>query len=683
MKLLTHASKIEKCQKQWRFLPIIPVFCRRFRLLTGASNLTKKLLFYALAIILVRCALSPHTLYAADTPRLPNVLLIGDSISIDYTPDTIELLKGKVNVHRPACNCMFSGHVAANINKWMGKEKWDIVHFNAGIWDCHFLDKNGNLMRDCDYDYYDQGRIRTSQAQYKANLNKIVDAIILTGAKPIFATTTTIPGWNDKRRAYLNGLNEIAKDLMFYKQIQVNDLYSYSLPYLKQWQLSDHVHFNPLGKKQLAKQVSAEILKALGSEAKVLDWMPKEETQTTIQGRDVICYNHNCLKRWGYEQSQNQFFYVMIPGKKLNKNPLVVFLHSAGGNAKTELEAHVRFVTNYGDEFVGLLLNSPSALDKPVNGSTDYDWWWGEKAIKKHPHLYENKMTPVENRVLDTIEWVIQNYNIDRNRVYLRGVSMGGSGTLGIGLAHGDIFAALRADVFAGVDHAVYRLKNATAEPPYVVMLLSQLDSWSKGFEQLLDIIPTEHLGTSYAWDIYGHDHRAHYKNSNPAVVNFPWLSIRRNQAYPVFTNTSSDDKYPGHMSKEPDQKGQVNAYFRWSVLEDTVDRFIIELRTVNQLQFVKEIKLSASKLKQMQQAITSDVTLRRLQNFMVSSDTNKMYNWTIENDGKIISTGQIMPNSKGLLTVNNVETGLIPIRLIITAQDGNTSACGSSNDTN
>ena len=136
-------------------------------------------------------------------------------------------------------------------------------------------------------------------------------------------------------------------------------------------------------------------------------------------------------------------------------------------------------------------------------------------------------------------------------------------------------------------------------------------------------------------------------------------------------------------MSKEPDQKGQVNAYFRWSVLEDTVDRFIIELRTVNQLQFVKEIKLSASKLKQMQQAITSDVTLRRLQNFMVSSDTNKMYNWTIENDGKIISTGQIMPNSKGLLTVNNVETGLIPIRLIITAQDGNTSACGSSNDTN
>ena len=128
-------------------------------------------------------------------------------------------------------------------------------------------------------------------------------------------------------------------------------------------------------------------------------------------------------------------------------------------------------------------------------------------------------------------------------------------------------------------------------------------------------------------------------------------------------------------MSKEPDQKGQVNAYFRWSVLEDTVDRFIIELRTVNQLQFVKGINLSSSELTQMQQAITSDVTLRRLQNFKVLSDTDKMYNWIIESDGKIISTGKIRPNSKGLLTVNDIEIGLSPIRLIV--------ACRSLNGTN
>ena len=277
-------------------------------------------------------------------------------------------------------------------------------------------------------------------------------------------------------------------------------------------------------------------------------------------------------------------------------------------------------------------------------------------------------MTRVENRVLETIEWVIQNYNIDRNRVYLRGISMGGSGTLGIGLAHGDVFAALQADVFAGVDHAVYRLKDATSEPPYLSMIFSHLDTWSKGAEQLLDKIPTEYLGISYAWNIYGHDHRAHHKNSNQAVVKFPWLSIRRNQAYPVFTNASGDDRYPGHMSKEPDQKGQVNAYFRWSVLEDTEDRFVIELGLVNQLQFINSLP-SSDELEHMQKPVITDVTLRRLQNFKVSGDESKSYCWMIESQGSIRTGGQISPNDKGLLTVNNVEIGLTPVRLTITLQ--------------
>ncbi len=609
-----------------------------------------------------------------DDPKLPRVLLIGDSISIDYTPDTRELLNGKANVHRPKCNCMFSANVVENIKNWLGEEKWDVVHFNAGIWDCHFVDESGNILPDYGFDYYDPNKIRTSHAQYRENLNKIVDAIIAAGAKPIFATTTTIPAWNEKRREDINSLNEIAKNLMYYKQVQIDDLYSYSLPNLQQWQIADQVHFNQLGKKQLAKQVSQEILKALGSEDKILDWEPEKANQTTLYSRNVIRYNHSCLQRWGYDKPQNEFFYVMTPNMQLNKNPLVVFLHSAGGNAEKELDGNVKFVAEFGDEFVGLLLDSPSQLTEPVDGSADYDWWWGAKAIEKHPELYKNKMTRIENRLLDTIEWVIQNYNIDRNRVYLRGISMGGSGTLGLGLAHGDIFAALQADVFAGVDHAVYRLEAAAAEPPYAVMLLSPLDSWSKGAEQLFDKIQTDYLGMSYAWDIYGHDVQTHYKNSNQAVVKLPWLSIRRNEAYPVFTNASSNNKYPGHMSKEPDQRGQVNAYFRWTVLEDAVDRFSIELRTVNQLLFVKEPQLTSNELKQINQAITSDVTLRRLQNFKVSNDTGKLYNWTIECDGKIKATGQIMPNEKGLLTVKNVEMGLVPIRLVITQHENTTN---------
>ncbi len=589
-----------------------------------------------------------------DVPGLPRVLLIGDSISIDYTPDTREMLKGNANVHRPACNCMYSGNVAANMKAWLGGQKWDVVHFNAGIWDCHFVDENGNMLQGYSTDYYDEDKIRTSKSQYRKNLNEIIDIILASGATPVFATTTTIPRWNEKRRNYLNELNGIAEDLMFYKQVQVDDLYSYSLPYLQEWQLSDQVHFNPLGKKQLARKVSQEILKAIGSEAKISDWQPEKTTETTMYGRRIVCYKHDCIKQWGYERPHFESFYVTKAGMELSQNPLVVFLHSAGGDAAKELAGNAECVAGYGDEFVGLMLNSPSELEA-VDGSVDYDWWWGAKAIHEHPELYKDKMTPIENRVIETIEWVVQNYNIDRNRVYLRGVSMGGSGALGIGLAHGDVFAAVQADVFAGVDHVVFRLKNTKTEPPYAVMLFSQLDVWSKGAEQLLNMIDEDYLGMSYAWDIYGHDHKKLYENADQSVVNFSWLSIRRNQAYPVFTNASGNNKYPGNMSLEADQKGQVNAYFRWSVLEDTVDSFIIELRTV----------------KQMSQSITTDVTLRRLQNFSVSPDVDRVFNWIVESEGKIKTAGNITPNSKGLLTIKKIEIGSSAVRLKIVSNAG------------
>ncbi len=100
-------------------------------------------------------------------------------------------------------------------------------------------------------------------------------------------------------------------------------------------------------------------------------------------------------------------------------------------------------------EFTALYPNSP--VNAP-NG------WWGYNSIKSDRSKYQHRETAVERRVLATIEWVVQKYHIDRNRIYLCGISMGGSGTLGIGLCHGDIFAALLAGVPAGAGHAIHRM---------------------------------------------------------------------------------------------------------------------------------------------------------------------------------------------------------------------------------
>ena len=71
-----------------------------------------------------------------------------------------------------------------------------------------------------------------------------------------------------------------------------------------------------------------------------------------------------------------------------------------------------------------------------------------------------------------------------------------------------------------------------------------------------------------------------------------------------------------------------------------------------------------------MQQSITTDVTLRRLQNFAVSADVGSSFHWVVESSGIIKAMGDGMPNTKGLLTIHQVEIGLEPIRLTISMKE-------------
>ncbi len=78
-----------------------------------------------------------------DKPKLPRVLLIGDSISIGYTLPTRESLKDKVNLHRIPTNGGPTTKGLANIEAWIGKGKWDVIHFNWGLHDLKYMGPNG------------------------------------------------------------------------------------------------------------------------------------------------------------------------------------------------------------------------------------------------------------------------------------------------------------------------------------------------------------------------------------------------------------------------------------------------------------------------------------------------------------------------------------------------------------
>ena len=70
-----------------------------------------------------------------DVPGLPRVLLIGDSISLGYTMQVRQMLQGKANVHRPPANCGPTTLGVEKIDHWLGKEHWDVIHFNWGLHD--------------------------------------------------------------------------------------------------------------------------------------------------------------------------------------------------------------------------------------------------------------------------------------------------------------------------------------------------------------------------------------------------------------------------------------------------------------------------------------------------------------------------------------------------------------------
>lgn len=182
-----------------------------------------------------------------DDPKLPRVLLIGDSISIGYTVPVQELLQGKANVHRIHANGGPTTNGLANLQKWLGDGRWDVIHFNWGLHDLKWVSESGQMI---------------PPAAYEKNLRELVRRLKATGAKLIWATTTPVPEEKQvPERKATDALvyNAIAKKIMEENGVAVDDLYVFILPDLAKWQLPANVHFTPEGYQQLAKPVAASI----------------------------------------------------------------------------------------------------------------------------------------------------------------------------------------------------------------------------------------------------------------------------------------------------------------------------------------------------------------------------------------------------------------------------------------
>jgi hypothetical protein len=599
------------------------------------------------------CARSPFD-PVQDDPHLPRVLLIGDSISIGYTIPVQELLKGKANVHRIPVNGQYSAYGLAHVKQWLGDGKWDVIHFNWGIWDTHLLDGQGQLIHAKE-EGSKRGVIRTPLAEYQENLRKILGIFEPTGARLIWASSTPLTCLAGDRRRDIDRYNSAAASVMQARFVPIDDLNALVQPRLRELQSDDGCHFTPQGSEYLGKQVAERILAALrAAKEPAVKWDVQPAGEESREGRRVVRFEHACLADWGYAEKIKQYFYVVEP-KTAGPGPMLVCLHSAGGNpdkfenGKVEMPSNVTKVVEAGDDFTGLVLNS----------GVGSEWWWGAEAIRANPEKYKTALTPVEARILATIEWAVRRYHIDRNRIYLRGISMGGSGTLGIGMSHGDVFAALLAGVPAGGYHSIYRVQNSPEvdrqaggayDVPPACVFFSQQDDWAKDMEGWMKWMRDRRLPFVAAWGPWGHLN--HYEMTNPAAYEFPWLSLRKDQAYPAFTNASADEKYPGLHSNAPDQSGQINAYFRWRVLDDRPEQFSLELRLVQKSELKGSVAIPAE--------VTADVTLRRLQRLRIVP--GKTYHWKTEQAGQPQAAGAVVADNQALVTILRLHVTAKPI---------------------
>lgn len=377
--------------------------------------------------------------------------------------------------------------------------------------------------------------------------------------------------------------------------------------------------------------LSALVL-ALAAVAQEGQWTPAKQKESEFTGRKLETFQHESRKVWGYAEPQRDTFLVLHPKRPRTNAPLYVVLHSAGHDVHSCLACTSKVgnhdIYHSPDDFFALY------LDCKANKG---DWWWG---IHKYPGP---AVSPTDKRVIDTVKWVIEHYGIDANRVYLCGNSMGGSGTLGIGMRHGDVFAAIKANVPAEVKHVSSRMSFpphqlpadvVLPDPPIVVDYSAPNDGWSRGHDGFVKAMNERKYPLFLYWGPFGHaNNHANILKVNDLINSFDWLSVKKNEAYPVFTDASTNDPLPWPNQLAEKKAGQINAFFRWDNIRETADTIEMALFLVKAAELKTTFTIPTE--------ATADVSLRRLQTLRIAPGTTVRWRFgAMSGEAKADATG-------------------------------------------
>lgn len=333
--------------------------------------------------------------------------------------------------------------------------------------------------------------------------------------------------------------------------------------------------------------------------------------------------------------------------------------------------------------------------DYMPNGALN-SFWYG---YHEKYHLTGNYNVPQGGVVADYtvrrinlyIDWALDKFNSDRNRVYLYGGSMGGSGSVFLAIALPSKIAACYAvvpkfdysfkddpnpesiynrntqrrqllDKLWGTTEAnlqssdgigIYDRMNAgllarlfeEVSLPYIIAFNGKNDNvvgWAEKIPFYNHFQEGRHAGVFY-WDDRNHGTAGtrHWRNMESAEYIF---RFRLNRSFPAFSFCSANSN-PGNGSPtDGDVFGAINGFLDWS--DNITDE-----QDIYEINIMQRTVTANDSLINPPDRIFVDVTPRRLQRFNISASTR--YKWyNIDANDRIIQSGIIRADKRCLLTV-------------------------------
>jgi hypothetical protein len=380
-------------------------------------------------------------------------------------------------------------------------------------------------------------------------------------------------------------------------------------------------------------------------------------------------------------------FSLVTRGKKRD-HPLFVYLHARWSN----------FLTN--NKGTGNPQEWIISLDDYLPNDIMHTFWYG---YHQDMNFFNPDKIPHEGfvdnytvkRVDWTLKWLTETFSIDTNRIYLSGGSMGGGGSIIIGIELRKKIAAVysfipKFDYSFLYDPNIGSIYNkGTARRKLISRLWGDhnINLFTKDSIQVYDRLNAGYMARKYmsetlpfiiafngkydnvvGWGekinfykafndagqagVFYWDSRTHSSTDNAEL--FPEHKISDiykytlNKSFPAFSNCSANN-YPGDGNNNSGDKfGTINGFLDWSdSIRDEEDYYEIYI-------FPKTILTTEGTI-QPPEKIRVDITLRRLQNFRISS-LKSYYYQNINSKGELINDGYVDLNKYRLLQIKGFE---------------------------